>query len=71
MEQTNLTTNEVARLWNINPSTLRTWRRCRLTDKRYPRFHKLCTGKVFYVKAEFEADFRRMEVSVERLEVEV
>lgn len=57
-----LTTKQVSAMFNINEATLRGWRRCRGYDKRYPRFHKLFTGKVYYIKAEIVEDMKGMEV---------
>lgn len=57
-----LTTNQVAEEFKMSSSTLRSWRQCRGYDKRYPRFHKLFTGKVFYIRGEFVEDLKRMEV---------
>ena len=36
----------------------------RAHNKRYPRYHKYMTGKVFYVEAEFAEDIKGMEVEV-------
>jgi len=56
-----LTTDEVARLYKIKPSTLRQWRIYRRHDKRYPRYHKLYR-KVYYVRCEVEEDLKGMSV---------
>jgi len=64
-----LTSLQVAKEFNVNNSTLRSWRRYRTFDKRYPRFHKLFTGKVFYVRSEIEADLLWMEVETGRMEM--
>jgi len=64
-----LTSLQVAEEFNINNSTLRSWRRMRGYDKRYPRFHKLFTGKVFYVRSEIEEDLVNMEVEAGKLEM--
>lgn len=60
-----LTTKQVAAEFNIKEGTLRGWRWLRLTNKRYPRYHKLFTGKIHYIREEFEADLAAMEVHVE------
>ncbi|MBN2512540.1 MAG: hypothetical protein JXB18_06340 [Sedimentisphaerales bacterium] len=62
MSEERLTTRQVSIMFNIKESTLRAWRRCRGYDTRYPRFHKLFTGKVYYVKTEIIEDMRGMEV---------
>jgi transposase-like protein len=58
-----LTTKQVAEEYNINVSTLRGWRTKRINgDTRFPRFHKLFTGTVYYVRSEFEDDLKQMEL---------
>lgn len=71
MSEEHLTTREVAKEFKTNESTLRSWRRLRLTDKRYPRYHKLFTGKVYYVRAEIEADMKNMEVPADKMEMKL
>lgn len=60
-----LTSKQVSIEFNIPDSTLRSWRMRRSYDRRFPRFHKLFTGKVFYVRAEIEEDLRLMEVDAD------
>ena len=60
-----LTSKQVSIEFNIPDSTLRSWRRCRSYDPRYPRFHKLFTGKVYYVRAEIAEDLENMEVDTD------
>jgi transposase-like protein len=64
-----LSSKQVAEEHNINHSTLRGWRRMRTFDKRYPRYHKLFTGKIFYVRREIEEDLARMEVEAGKMEM--
>ncbi|MFA5423551.1 MAG: hypothetical protein WC374_06795 [Phycisphaerae bacterium] len=64
-----LTTKQVALEFNIKEGTLRGWRRLRLTDKRYPRYHKRYKRAVYYIRQEFEADIAAMEVPVEEIEI--
>lgn len=60
-----LTSRQVSEEFNIPDSTLRSWRMCRGYDKRFPRYHKLFTGKVFYVRCEIEEDLAGMEVETD------
>lgn len=60
-----LTTKQVSEIFNINNSTLKAWRRYRGYDKRYPRYHKMFTGMVFYIRHEIEADIGKMEIKME------
>jgi len=64
-----LTSKQIATEFNINESTLRGWRRCYTFDKRYPRYHKLFTGKIFYIRAEFEEDIHKMEIEAGKMEM--
>lgn len=57
-----LTTRQAAEEFGVPASTLWTWRGLRDRDARYPRFHKLFTGKVYYVRGELAADLAGMEV---------
>ena len=66
-----LTSIQVSVEFNIKDSTLRGWRRHRCFDPRYPRFHKLFTGKVFYVRSEIEADLATMEVEAGKVGMRV
>ena len=64
-----LTSSQVAEEFNINDSTLRGWRRMYTYDKRYPRFHKLFTGKIFYIRVEIEEDLAKMEIETGKMEM--
>lgn len=64
-----LTSRKVSDEFHVNQSTLRGWRRCRTFDKRYPRFHKLFTGSVFYLRCEIEEDIKKMEIEAGRMEM--
>ena len=66
-----LSSKQIADEFFLNQSTLRGWRRCRTFDKRYPRYHKLFTGKVFYVRSEFEEDYHKMELETGRMEMAI
>jgi hypothetical protein len=57
-----LTSKQVSAEFGIPEGTLSRWRYSRAYDWRFPRYHKLFTGKVFYIRSEFEEDFRSMEV---------
>jgi len=59
-----LSTTEISKRYSIPIGTLTRWRFERKGNKRLPRYHKLCTGKVFYVLSEFEEDFLDMEEDV-------
>jgi len=69
IDEKRLTSKEVAQMFKINGSTLRSWRRYRRFDKRYPRFHKLFTGKVYYLEAEILEDMKIMEVEAGVMEM--
>jgi hypothetical protein len=58
---------QVAAEFNIKASTLADWRRRRLTDSRYPRYHKMYPKMVYYIRSEFEADLATMEVQPEKM----
>ncbi len=60
-----LTAKQVSAEYGICISTLANWRQNRLTDPRYPRYHKLFTGRVYYIRAEFEEDFAAMHIETE------
>lgn len=62
-----LSSKQVAKLYGINESTLRSWRYRRAYDKRYPRYHKLFTGSVFYLRSEVETDLANMEVDADAI----
>ncbi|MCE5185397.1 MAG: hypothetical protein LLF76_04660 [Planctomycetaceae bacterium] len=57
-----LTGKQVSAEFGIPEGTLGRWRYSRAYDGRFPRYHKLFTGKVFYIRSEFEEDLRNMEV---------
>lgn len=61
-----MTAKQVCQEFNIKTSTLASWRRYLSYDGRYPRFHKLFTGKIFYVRSEIEEDLKNMEVDVKQ-----
>lgn len=52
-----LSTEEVAKEFKIKATTLRSWRRYRRYDKRYPRYHKLFR-MVYYIRSEIEEDLK-------------
>ena len=56
-----LRTKDISKLFGIKESTLRSWRRCRGHDKRFPRFHKITPRMVYYIEAEFREDLEAME----------
>lgn len=60
-----LTAKQVSAEYGISVSTLANWRAYRLTDKRYPRYYKLFTGQVYYLRQEFADDFAAMHVATE------
>ena len=68
-----LTTKQVSLEFNIPYGTISYWRYCRKSaiskaeQDKYPRYHKLVTGKVYYLRSEFEADMERMEVDVDTI----
>lgn len=62
-----LTSKEAATRYGINESTLRSWRYRRAYDKRYPRYHKLFTGRVFYFSDELEEDLAKMEIDIDAM----
>lgn len=64
-----LTTKEVSAMFNIKETTIRSWRRYRRYDKRYPRYHKLIGRMVYYVKSEIIEDMANMEVEADRMEM--
>lgn len=62
-----LTSIEVAAKYGIKESTLRSWRRLyMLGDDRFPRFHKLTTGSVYYIQSEIEEDLAKMEININK-----
>lgn len=67
MNEERLTTKEVSVMFKIKESTLRSWRRCRQYDKRYPRYHKLFPKMVYYVKSEIIEDMKQMETDIDQL----
>lgn len=60
-ERGHRTPKEISEMFHIKPSTLAMWRAKRSVDNRLPRYHKLCTGSVYYILSEFEEDLRAME----------
>jgi hypothetical protein len=64
-----LTTRQVSAEFNIKEGTLRGWRRCRLTDKRYPRYHIRYKHSIYYIRSEFETDLAAMEVQPDEMEL--
>ena len=57
-----LTSKQASRMFNIPEGTLRGWRRIWFYDKRYPRFHKRITGKVYYLLGEVIEDMEKMNM---------
>lgn len=67
-----MTTKDVSEFFKVSESTIRSWRRCRRYDKRYPRFHKLITGAVYYVREEIVEDLAKMEIEFpDRMEMTI
>ena len=62
-----LSSKQTAKEYSVNESTLRSWRYRRVYDKRYPRYHKLFTGKVYYLRDELEEDLASMEVDIDAM----
>ena len=66
MKENRLTSKQAASLLGIPESTLRCWRMRRYFDERYPRFHKMFTGRVFYIREELTEDYAKMEMEIKR-----
>lgn len=64
-----LTSKQVAVEFNIPNGTLGRWRYQKRLNPRLPRYHKYCTGKVFYVRCEIEADLAAMEINTSEMEM--
>jgi len=60
-----LSAREAAKDYGINQSTLGSWRYRRAYDKRFPRYHKIFTGAVYYLRHELEEDLANMEIDVD------
>lgn len=57
-----LTPRQVSRMYNVSPTTLGRWRKRRDSDVRFPRYHRMITGRVYYVRGELAACLAGMEV---------